>query len=96
MPQMYQTLILIHKDTHEMVPAPPFLADYLNAKTERNLIEPLTNPSFADRAKSGSGGVRHIFPENIRSLGKAIANAPRQKAYPKIVDETLREYEFQE
>ena len=92
----YQTMILIHKDTHELVPAPPFLADYLNAKTERNLIEPLTNPSFAEHTKSGSGGVRHIFPENIRSLGKAIANAPRQQAYPKIVDENLREYEFQD
>ena len=90
----YQTMILMHKDTHELVPAPPFLAQYLTAGTERNLIEPLSGPSFAELARSGSRGVGHIFTERIRSLGKAIANAPREIAHPKIVDEDLREYEF--
>ncbi len=91
----YQTMILIHKDTHELVPGPPFLAKYLDAEVEWNLIEPLTNPSFAERARSGSSGVRHIFPERIRCLGKAIANASKRSAYPKIVDENMKEYEFQ-
>ena len=90
----YQTMILMHKDTHELVPAPPFLAQYLTSDAERSLIEPLTNPSFADLSRSGSRGVSQIFSEGIRSLGKAVANAPREKAYPKIVDESLREYKF--
>ena len=63
---------------------------------DRNLIEPLTQPSFADLARSGSSGVRHMFPESIRRLGKSIANAPIESAYPKIVDENLREYALQE
>jgi acyl-CoA thioesterase FadM len=92
----YQTMILMHKDTHELVPAPPFLAQFLNANTERNLLEPLTAPNFAELTKSGTGVVRHIFPEHIRRLGKTIANAPRRSAYPKIVDENLKEYEFQD
>ncbi|MGD0135339.1 MAG: hypothetical protein ABSE57_25110, partial [Bryobacteraceae bacterium] len=92
----YQTLIMMHKDTHELVPAPPFLASFLDAGAERNLIEPLTNPSFAESAQTGSAGVRRIFTESIRRLGKAVATAPLKSAYPKIVDENLREYEFQD
>jgi len=92
----YQTMIMVHKDTHELVPAPPFLMQYLSHEAERNLVEPLANPSFAELARSGSGGMRQIFPENIRRLGKIIATAPRRSAYAKIVDENLREYEFQE
>src|SRR5690242_11671413 len=37
----YQTMIMVHKDTHALAPAPPFLTQYLNADVERNLIEPL-------------------------------------------------------
>lgn len=92
----YQTMILMHKDTHELVPAPPFLAKHLDAEAEWNLIEPLTSPNFAELARSGSSGVRRIFPESIRRLGKTIANAPRKCSYPKIVDEDLREYEYQD
>jgi acyl-CoA thioesterase FadM len=90
----YQTMVLMHRETHELVPAPPFLAQFLNADAERNLIEPLTQPNFADLARSGSSGVRHIFPESIRNLGKTIANAPLEAAHPRIVGEDLREYEF--
>jgi acyl-CoA thioesterase FadM len=92
----YQTMVLTHRETHELVQAPPSLAQFLNADAERNLIEPLTQPSFADLARSGSSGVRHMFPESIRRLGKSIANAPIESAYPKIVDENLREYALQE
>ena len=92
----YQTMVLMHKDTHELVPAPPFLARYLNAQEERNLIEPLTNPSFAELARSGSSGVRHIFPEGIRRLGQSVATASRRQAYAKIVDQNLKEYDLEE
>lgn len=92
----YQTMILMHKDTHELVPAPPFLAQFLSADTERNLLDPLTSPNFADTLKTGSMGVRRIFPDSIRNMGKTIANAPRQSAYPRIVDENFKQYEFQE
>src|SRR5580658_2729906 len=92
----YQTLIMMHKDTHELVPAPPFLTGYLDVGAERNLIKPLTNPSFAESAHAGGTSVKRIFPESIRRLGKALATAPRKSAYPKIVDEDLREYELQD
>jgi acyl-CoA thioesterase FadM len=92
----YQTLIMMHKDTHELVPAPPFLAGFLDVGAERNLIEPLTNPSFAATAQTGGAGVKRVFTESIRQLGKAVASSPRKSAYPKIVDENLREYEFQD
>jgi acyl-CoA thioesterase FadM len=92
----YQTLIMMHKDTHELVPAPPFLAGFLDEGTERNLIEPLTNPCFAEAAHTGGVGVKRIFTDSIRRLGKAVANAPLKSAYPKIVDENFREYEFQD
>jgi acyl-CoA thioesterase FadM len=89
----YQTMILIHKDTHELLPAPPFLAQYLARDREDNLIEPLANPSFAELARSGRS-TSPIFSEAIRAIGRAVATAPRTAAYPKIVDEQLREYAF--
>jgi Predicted thioesterase len=88
----YQTMILLHKDTHEMVPAPPLLTQYLTAEGERNLLEKLRNPSFADRTRAGSREVKLIFPEPICRLGASIANAPRKIAYPKIVNEALNEH----
>jgi acyl-CoA thioesterase FadM len=88
----YQTMIVIHKDTHEMVPAPPLLTQYLHVQSGRSLLEALKNPSFAERARTGSKEIKHIFPEAIRRLGESIANSPRKMAYPKIVDETLNEY----
>lgn len=92
----YQTVIMMHKDTHQLVPAPPFLAGFLDAAVERNLLEPLTNPSFSETAHTGSAAVKRIFPEDIRCLGRTIARAPLKSAYPKIVDESLREYELQD
>lgn len=88
----YQTMIVIHKDTHELVPAPPLLSQYLNAQSECSLLEELKNPSFAERARTGSREIKHIFPESIRRIGESIANSPLKMAYPKIVDETLKEY----
>jgi acyl-CoA thioesterase FadM len=92
----YQTLIMMNKDTHDLVPAPPFLASFLDVGAERNLIEPLVKPSFAESTHAGSTGVKRIFTESIRRLGKTVATAPLKSAYPKIVDENLREYEFQD
>lgn len=91
----YQTMIMMHKDTHELVPAPPFLTQFLNVEAERNLIEPLAGPGFAESLRPG-GGVKRVFPESIRNLGKSVANAPGRMAYPKIIDESFKEYELQE
>ena len=88
----YQTMIVIHKDTHEMVPAPPLLSQYVNPQSEWSLLEGLTNPSFAERAKAGSREVKHIFPQSIRRIGESIANLPLKVAYPRIIDEKLTEY----
>jgi acyl-CoA thioesterase FadM len=88
----YQTMILLHKDTHEMVPAPPLLTQFLNAQSEVNILEGLKNPSFAERAMAGSRELKNLFPESIRRLGARIANAPRREAYAKIIDEAHNEY----
>lgn len=90
----YQTMIVIHKETHEMVPAPPLVTPFLNSQSDLSLLEGLKNPSFAERTMLGSREVKHIFPESIRRLGESIANSPRQTAYPKIIDETLNEFSF--
>lgn len=92
----YQTMIMMHKDTHELVPAPRFLTAFLDEGAERNLIEPLANPCFAESARAGGTGVKRVFPESIRRLGKSVASAPLKCAYPKIVDENLREYALQD
>lgn len=88
----YQTMILLHKDTHELVPAPPLLTQYLNAERQGNLIEKLAAPTFAERLRAGSLAVKDIFPEPIRNLGRAVANADSAQAYPKILDQDLKEY----
>lgn len=88
----YQTMILLNKDTHELVPAPPLLNQYLSADRRGNLIEKLANPSFAERLRAGSLAVKDVFPPSIRELGRAVANASSQQAYPKILDEQLTEY----
>ena len=90
----YQTMIVINKDTHEMVPAPPLVTPFLNSDSNLSLVETLKGPNFAERAMRGSIEIKNIFPEPIRRLGEKIANAPRQTAYPKIVDETLNEFSF--
>ncbi|HEV2763520.1 MAG TPA: hypothetical protein VGV38_11130 [Pyrinomonadaceae bacterium] len=88
----YQTMILLHKDTHEMVPAPPLLTHFLDIKSKSTLLERLGSPSFAERTRAGSREMKNIFPDSVRRLGETIANAPREKAYPKIIDEALNEY----
>jgi acyl-CoA thioesterase FadM len=90
----YQTMILLHKDTHEMVPAPPLLTHFLNTKSQLSLLEELKNPSFAERAMAGSREVKNIFPDQVRRLGAHIANAPRDAAHPKIIDKSLTEFTF--
>jgi acyl-CoA thioesterase FadM len=90
----YQTMLLLDKNTHELVLAPPVFTQYLTAGREGNLIEKLANPSFADRTHCGSRWVKEIFPDSVQRLGKAIANAPREQAYPKIIDEAFNEYPF--
>jgi acyl-CoA thioesterase FadM len=90
----YQSMILMHKDTHELVPAPPFLTQYLTTDRDGNLIEKLTSPSFAERTHCGSRWVKEIFSEPIQRLGRAIAGASREMAYPKIIDEEFNEYAY--
>jgi len=87
-------MILLHKDTHEMVPAPPLLTNFLNAKSQNSLLEELKSPSFAERAMAGSREIKSLFPDHVRQLGAHIANASRESAYPKILDKSLHEFTF--
>ena len=88
----FQTMVLVHKDTGELVVAPPLLAQHLDARSERNLLERLTNPSFAERAKAGGREIKHIFSDPVRSIGIKIAGEARHSAYPRIIDEALNEF----
>jgi acyl-CoA thioesterase FadM len=90
----YQTMLLMDRVTHELVLAPPVFTQYLTAGREGNLIEKLTSPSFAERTHCSSRWIKEIFPESVQRLGRAVANAPRETAYPKILDEELNEYAF--
>ena len=80
-------MICMHKDTFNLVPAPPVIAQYADASTEYSLVEKLVPPSFAERARNGSRGVKKIFTEKMCALGKSVATAPLNQAYPKIIDE---------
>jgi acyl-CoA thioesterase FadM len=90
----YQTMLVINKDTHEMVAAPPMVTPYLENHGKFSLLEELKNPSFVERVMRGSREIKNIFPESVRRLGEKIANSPRQSAYPKLVDENLDEFSF--
>jgi acyl-CoA thioesterase FadM len=88
----FQTMVLVHKDSGELVPAPPLLTQHLDEGSERNLLERLTNPSFADRAKAGGREIKQIFSDPVRAVGIKIARASRQSAYPRIIDEAFNEF----
>jgi acyl-CoA thioesterase FadM len=90
----YQTMIVINKDTHEMVAAPPMVTPHLENNGKFTLLEELKNPSFVERVMLGSREIKNIFPESVRRLGERIANSPRQSAYPKLVDANLNEFSF--
>lgn len=81
----YQTMIMADRVTQELVPAPRLLTQYLDAGRDDNLIEPLTDPSFADRLKAGGAAVRSLFGEEVRALGRHVANARAGHGFPKIV-----------
>ena len=84
----YQTMICMHKDTMELVPAPSMITQYLDATNKLSLLEPLANPSFADRLKKGTSAVKDVFPHEVIQLGKRLANAEEKESYPRIVYDT--------
>jgi acyl-CoA thioesterase FadM len=90
----FQTMILMDRETQALVGPPPMLAQYLDAERENSLLEKLKEPSFGERAAGGSRWLKDIFPDAVRALGAHVANAGRERATPKIVDESLREYDF--
>ena len=91
----HQHMIMIDRDTHQLVPAPHLLTQYLDAEARGySLLEPLTAPGFAERSRQGSLAVKALFPEAIRALGRHVAAAPRTEAYPRVLDERLHEYAF--
>jgi acyl-CoA thioesterase FadM len=81
----YQTMILMDKETLELVPGPPLLAQYVDPSYENSLVEDLVDPSFAERIHCGSKELKNIFSEEVCELGRKIATAPLQESYPKFV-----------
>jgi acyl-CoA thioesterase FadM len=90
----YQTMILMDRETQALVGPPPMLAQYLDSTRGNSLLERLTEPSFSERARNGSRGLKDIFPPEIRALGAHVANAERSQSAPRIIDESLQEYDF--
>ena len=90
----YQTMILMDRETEALVAAPPMLAQYLDAARENSLLEPLTAPPFSERARNGGKWLKDIFSPKVRALGAHVAGAARDQATPKIIDESLREFDF--
>jgi acyl-CoA thioesterase FadM len=88
----YQTMVLIHKDTLEPVPAPPLLAQYLDPANPYSLIEGLVDPSFTGRLHNGSTGIKQIMSPGICALGARVANASLSDAFPRIVDVDGQEF----
>lgn len=90
----YQTLVLIHKDTQELMPAPRMLTQYLDPANPYSLVEKLVDPSFAGRLHNGSGSIKQIMSPGICSLGAKVAQANLGNAHPRIIDEAGREFEI--
>jgi acyl-CoA thioesterase FadM len=88
----YQTMVLIHKETLEPVPAPPMLTQYLDPANPYSLIEHLVDPSFAGRLHNGPGGVKKIMSAEICSMGARVAAANLSNAYPRIIGADGQEF----
>ncbi len=88
----YQTMVLIHKDTMELLPAPQFILKYLDINNKRCVLEELTAPSFAKRVLEGAKHMKHIFSPEILEIGKKIANGDTATSFPKIIDFMHNEY----
>jgi acyl-CoA thioesterase FadM len=91
----YQTLVLIHKDTQDLVPAPPMLAQYLDPSKPYSLVEELAKPSFAARLHNGGNGIKQIMSPDICSLGAKVAGADLCDAHPRIIAADGQEFEIQ-
>jgi acyl-CoA thioesterase FadM len=90
----FQTMVLMDRETQELVGAPPMLAQYLDAERDDSLLERLSGPSFGARAQQGGRWLRDIFSDRVQAVGEHVANAQGARAVPRILDESLREYEF--
>ena len=90
----YQSLIMLDKDTHHLVPAPTLLTQYLDPARGYSLVETVANPSFVEQVHAGSKAVKDLFPAEVCALGRHIASAPAPEAYPKIMDTSFMEYPF--
>ena len=90
----YQTMILVDRVTQALVGPPPMLAQYLEAGREDSLLERLVDPSFGERAHAGGRWLKDIFSDEVRAVGERVATAERERATPKIIDGSLREFDF--
>jgi acyl-CoA thioesterase FadM len=88
----YQTMILLHRVTQQLVPPPPMLAQYLDPEREDSLLEPLVDPSFAERAHGGSRWLKDIFSEQVVAVGEQVANGDGMAPSGRIIDGALREF----
>lgn len=87
----YQTIVLIHKDTKELVPGPSILTQFLDKSKPNCLLEKLQHPNFKTRIHKTSI-TNDLFSEDIMKMAKYIGSLAREQSYPKIIDKNLNEY----
>jgi len=91
----YQTLIMVDRETQQLVPAPRLLTQYLDAAAKGySLLEELKSPGFGERARGGSLAVKSVFSAGVLSIGERVANAQLHESHPRIIDNDLVEYDL--
>ena len=88
----YQNIVMIHKDTRELVQAPELMLQYLNAESATNLLEPLQNPGFVDRLKMSVPLLKDLFTNDIIRIGIHVANSVADQHHPKIINTALESW----
>lgn len=89
----YQTLIMVDRETQQLVPAPRLLTQYLDPAVKGySLLEPLVAPGFGERARGGSLAAKSVFSDAVVAIGRHVANAELRDSYPRVLDEELVEY----
>jgi len=82
----YQTMILIDKNTLNMIPAPEVITQYTDCSKPYDLSEVTEEGSFKEQFHGDKDPKKQIFSSDILGLAKYIFTLPRSESYPGIYD----------
>ena len=86
----FQTMVLVHKDSGNLVPGPQVMTQFLDRSKPWCILEEPSATSFKDKVLKGAKA--EIFSPDIINLAKFVANSPNETSHPRILDVNLREY----